>query len=503
MPFTLNYANATPVFDTASIKALEQEAMSITSGGASVLMEKAGMALFRYIQQHYPTVTAYHIVCGTGNNGGDGFVLARLAVATGIRVQVYIDAEPKAADARIAYSAMRKSGIEPADAVHLAPVDGLVIDCIFGTGVSNAPRAPWNTCIERINAAALPVVSVDVPSGLDADTGHAPGTVVVADHTLTFIGLKPGLLTGHGPAVCGRIIVDTLGTVSTNNDAAAFVVTKALLRGVVSKRSRIAHKGAYGHVLVVGGDAGYGGAALLTATAALRTGAGLVSVVTHTDHVAGFLSARPELMVNGVSGTNQRTDRVKQLLNDADVVVVGPGLGRRAFGRALYELVIEHLNRTDKPAVLDADALNLLAEQPRYLPSALLTPHPGEAARLLNRSVAEINAARLHAAGDLVSQYGAGAVLKGAGSVVSDGEQAFICTAGNPGMASGGMGDVLSGIIGGLLAQRLAPTHALMAGVWLHAVSADMAVTDCGEQGLLAGDLIDALHLPLSSLVQL
>jgi NAD(P)H-hydrate epimerase len=188
-------------------------------------------------------------------------------------------------------------------------------------------------------------------------------------------------------------------------------------------------------------------------------------------------------MVNGVSGTNQRTDRVKQLLNDADVVVVGPGLGRRAFGRALYELVIEHLNRTDKPAVLDADALNLLAEQPRYLPSALLTPHPGEAARLLNRSVAEINAARLHAAGD--------------------GEQAFICTAGNPGMAPGGMGDVLSGIIGGLLAQRLAPTHALMAGVWLHAVSADMAVTDCGEQGLLAGDLIDALHLPLSSLVQL
>jgi len=324
--------------------------------------------------------------------------------------------------------------------------------------------------------------------------------VVSADVTLTFIGEKPGLLTGVGPRVCGEILVNNLCVANDSVATNLYRVTRSTFSDCFPKRLKDSHKGMFGHVLVVGGDAGFGGAALLAGTAALRTGAGLVSILTHKDHASAFIASRPELMVNGIASPLRELEVIHQLLNRATVVILGPGLGKGRFGRECFTHVMKHILAAGKPAVLDADALNLLAENPVETPSAVLTPHPGEAARLLDCTTELISSDRLNAVQQIAQKYNAVTLLKGAGSLSCDGESVFISNTGNPGMASGGMGDVLCGIIAALIAQGFNARDALPFAVWLHGTAADNAAQCGGETGLLANDLISVLRQTISQL---
>jgi len=363
-----------------------------------------------------------------------------------------------------------------------------------------APREPWASCIEHINKLDFPVVSVDVPSGLSADLGSAPGVVIEADLTLSFIAHKPGLLTGIGPRVCGELIIDDLSVAPESVTTDLYRVAKSTVKGCFPKRSKDSHKGKYGHVLVVGGDSGFGGAALLAATAALRTGAGLVSVITHPDHASVLIANRPELMVNGLVSPFSNLELTDQLLSRATVVVLGPGLGQGMFGKEFYAHVLKHIQDSNKPAVLDADALNLLAKNPVHVTSAVLTPHPAEAATLLNCTTEQVNSYRLESVQALAKKYSSVALLKGAGSLICDRKSIFISNTGNPGMASGGMGDVLCGIVAGLIAQGFSAQDALPLAVWLHGAAGDNVANHEGEAGLVASDLITEVRSIINSL---
>jgi hydroxyethylthiazole kinase-like uncharacterized protein yjeF len=262
---------------------------------------------------------------------------------------------------------------------------------------------------------------------------------------------------------------------------------KNLLSTVFSPRTRDAHKGDFGHVLIIGGDYGMGGAVRLSAEAALRVGAGLVSVATHPEHVALVSSACPEVMCHGI----EKASAVEPLLDKASVVIVGPGLGKTKWSRHLFELAMT----VDLPTVVDADALNLLSESPCVAHNWILTPHPGEAARLLQQDIESVEADRIESANALVNRFGGVVVLKGAGTIIEmENELPAICPYGNPGMATAGMGDVLSGVIGGLLAQHFSLLSAAKIGVLLHAVAGDEAARVAGERGLIATDLMPYLH---------
>ncbi len=359
-----------------------------------------------------------------------------------------------------------------------------------------APARPLKGAIreavEALNAGTAPVFAVDVPTGVNADTGAVMGTAVGAGATATFIGLKLGLFTGEGPACCGPVDYDDLGVpgnIFHGIEPAAARITDDFLAGVLAPRGRTAHKGHFGHVLVIGGELGMGGAARLAGEAALKSGAGLVSVATRGEHVPGLVAGRPELMARGV----ERPEELAPLVERATVIALGPGLGTGEWGRALWEAALD----TGLPLVLDADGLNLLAEFRRERADWILTPHPGEAARLLGCDTAAVQADRPAAVREIAQACRAVVVLKGAGSLVAapDG-RLRLCDRGNPGMATGGMGDVLTGLVAGLLAQGLEPFDAAAAATALHARAADRAAAG-GERGLAASDLFG----PLRSLV--
>jgi NAD(P)H-hydrate epimerase len=331
---------------------------------------------------------------------------------------------------------------------------------------------------------------VDIPSGLDADTGVVLGAAVVAQATVTFIGRKRGLYTGAGPHYAGSVEFSDLAVpdeVHRSQRATVRLVRRPPLEGLLGPRRRDAHKGNFGHVLVVGGDAGMTGAARLAGEAAARCGAGLVSVATRAAHAAGLNCGCPELMVHGVEAPAE----LLPLLGRATVVVIGPGLGRSRWAQQLLGSVLD----SPLPLVVDADALNLLARDPLKRGHWILTPHPGEAGRLLGCASGEIQRNRFAAAEALAARYGGSVVLKGAGSLVAaEDRELRLCPRGNPGMASGGMGDVLSGVLGALLAQGLSLFEAGVTAVWVHAVAADDAAVAGGERGLLASDLIPVLR---------
>lgn len=453
-------------------------------------MQRAGTAAFQLLQQRWPHVRKVLVVCGKGNNGGDGYVVAAAARAERLDVQLIALGDPpdngEAARARAAYI----YGGGSVDSIDVAWRDCEVcVDALLGIGLTRAPDLAAATVIERINALGRSVLSLDVPSGLDADTGAALGAVVRADATLTFIGAKRGLYTGAAAKFCGEVYLYRLGITedSSSPQPDARLLDSAFVRSALTQRVRDANKGAFGHVLAIGGDVGMGGAIRLSGEAALRVGAGLVSIATRHDNVPAINSARPELMAHGVSGAQE----LEALLARANVIALGPGLGQAAWGHALWYAAIA----SGKPLILDADGLNLLAIQPIVLPEqTVLTPHPGEAARLLGVDIAAISRDRFAAVRELARRYQAVAVLKGAGSLIANpcGEIA-VCPWGNPGMATGGMGDVLTGIIAGLAAQHFDAWHAARIGVALHARAGDLAARD-GEAGLVASDLFAALR---------
>ncbi len=478
------------LYVAAQVRELDRRAIEGHGIDGYLLMQRAAAACWSVLRERFGCPRRIAVVCGGGNNGGDGYEIARLAHAAGCEVHVLrVGDAPRQGDAQRAAAAWSDGGVLTAAFAQALPAVECVVDAVFGTGLSRAPVDVAQAAIQAINvahAAGAAVLSVDVPSGLDASTGATPGVCVEADVTVSFIGNKVGLWTGRGPAVAGERCFDDLGVPADVHDDIQ-PVAQLQQRGdlaALGRRARDAHKGASGHVLVIGGNLGMAGAALLAGRAALRAGAGLVSIATRAEHAAALTAAQPELMVHGIT-TPASLD---PLLERASVVALGPGLGQDEWARALFA----HVMARELPMVVDADALNLLARTPRYRDDWVLTPHPGEAARLLQSPVAVVQGDRLSSVRALQQRYGGAVVLKGSGSLVS-GTCPAVCPYGNPGMAVAGMGDTLTGIVAALRAQGADLHLAARLGVLLHACAGDLAAAD-GERGLLPTDLLPAIR---------
>ncbi len=483
------------LYCAAQVRELDRTAIEGFSIPGSTLMERAGIAAFSLLCKAWPDAQEITVVCGVGNNGGDGYVLARLALQAGKTVHIFQLGERGKikGDALTHYNRLIQVGGEVKPFKTIPKETNLIVDGIFGTGLEREVTGAWSQAIEAINSAASPVLALDIPSGLHSDSGQILGVAVKAAATISFIGLKRGEFTGAGPEQCGQILFNDLDlpeAVYTAEQPTARRVEWSILTGLLGRRARGAHKGDFGHVLVIGGDHGFSGAVRMAGEAALRTGAGLVTVATRPEHAALLNTARPELMCHGVADASV----LAPLLQRATVIAIGPGLGQTAWSRALFNTALE----SKLPLVVDADALNLLASEPARRDNWILTPHPGEAARLLEMSAADIQSDRFRSAQTLQAQYGGVVVLKGAGTLIANAEQPIsVCTAGNPGMATAGMGDVLTGIIAGMLAQGIGLADAATAGVCLHAAAADRAA-QAGERGLLANDLQMELRVLLN-----
>ncbi|SDK28944.1 NAD(P)H-hydrate dehydratase [Billgrantia gudaonensis] len=477
-----------PLYRAEQVRELDRRTIAGGIDGFA-LMQRAASAAWQSLLTRWPDVRRLTVLCGGGNNGGDGHVLAALAAAAGLHVQRIALKMPEALDGDAARAAEMADaagvGLEPWQP-GLAFTGEVIVDALLGTGLGGEVRGAMREAIAAINASDRPVLAIDIPSGVAADSGAELGVAVRAERTVTFIGDKLGLHTGRAPSLTGTVDFQPLGVdASSQRDLlpAARLLDAELIPALLPRRARDAHKGDMGHVLVLGGAPGFGGAALLASETAARLGAGKVSLATAPEHVTASLVRRPEVMVHAMRGA---TD-LGALPEAADVLVVGPGLGQGAWGQGMLQAALA----AERPLVVDADGLNLLAAQwanERH-DDWVLTPHPGEAARLLGVSPAEVEADRPAAATELQRRRGGVVVLKGAGSLVVSDEGLVVCPYGNPGMASGGMGDALSGMLGALIAQGLTPALAAWVGVVVHALAADQAAGERGERGLLAGDL--------------
>lgn len=480
------------VYRAESVRAIERAAIERHGIAGRELMERAGAAAWSLACARWPGARRILVLVGAGNNGGDGYVVARLAREAGreVRVQALADPARASGDALAALRAWQGVGgrVESFDPAAPETCD-LVVDALLGTGLAREVDGEFARAIEALERAGAPVLAVDIPSGLHADSGAVLGRAVRAAATATFIGLKQGLVTGAGPEHCGELVLDTLGLPPELLRAVepdARLLGEDALRRALPPRRRGAHKGDHGHVLVVGGEVGYAGAARMAGEAAARVGAGLVTVATRPEHAGLVSAARPELMARPVA----RAADLRPALARATVVAVGPGLGQGAWARELLAAALD----SGLPLVVDADALNLLAAEPIRRHDWVLTPHPGEAGRLLGWTSAAVQADRYAAARALAARYGGTCVLKGSGTLVCHAGAIAVCTAGNPGMAAGGTGDVLTGVVAGLAAQGLALPVAAAAGVQAHGRAGDLAAAQGGERGLLATDLFAHLR---------
>ncbi len=479
--------------DRAALRVLEAKASEHLGGDGFALMSRAGEAAWRLLLSGWAGAQRIVVACGPGNNGGDGYVLALHALQSGLEVTAlqmpgHAPATPLARRACDAY-------VQAGGAVTVfegrLPAADVIVDALFGIGLSRALNGAAAAMAGAINAAGVPVLALDAPSGVDTETGAVPGVAVQADQTVQFIAAHAGLATGPALDHVGRLVVASLDLPASVFEGVAPVARRLRaddLQGRFEPRRRNAHKGDSGFLLCIGGEHGTGGAVLLAAEAALRSGAGLVGVATRAAHVPAMLARRPEVMAQGVDGAAT----LRPLIDRAGIVAIGPGLGQAAWGSALFGVALA----SGKPLVVDADGLNLLAKGGQALPSdAILTPHPGEAARLLQTDAAAVQADRLGAARRLCKAFGCVVVLKGAGTVVAaPGELPLVIAAGNPGMASGGTGDVLTGVIAALRAQGRKAFDAAATGALLHAAAGDLAAQGPGERGLLASDLFPHLR---------
>lgn len=482
------------IHTTAQVRALDAFAIGTLGVPGYTLMKRAGEAALRVLRSRWPTAHRVVIVCGGGNNGGDGYVLARFAQAAGLTTLALAAVPPERlrGDARRAYEDFTASQgrVLPFAAEQLAAGD-VVVDALLGTGLDSAVRPEAASAIQAINAAGRPVLALDVPSGLSSDLGLPLGCAVRADATVTFVALKTGLFLGDAPEYVGALSFDDLEIAPP--DRPEFVarltrLTEAEIARALPRRARAAHKGSFGRVLIVGGGPGMPGAARLAGEAALRVGAGLVTVAAAADNLAAIAAGRPELICAAVDAP----EALDEPLERADVVAIGPGLGRSHWAARLLERVVA----SDKPLIVDADGLNLIADGSLAVrrDDWILTPHPGEAARLLGTSTAAVQSDRLAALERLSERCGGLVVLKGAGTLIGRrGEVPAICERGNPGMATAGMGDVLTGTIAGVLAQCGEPWVAARVGVLIHALAGDTA-SHAGERGLIASDVIRELR---------
>ena len=486
----------TALYRARDVRELDRHAIETGGIPGIELMERAGLESFRALRERWPAARRVSVVAGPGNNGGDGFVVARLAAREGLSVSVALigDAARIRGDALAAYRRMLDAvpGLDPTRRPAEDP--DVIVDALFGTGLTRDVAGAAAEAVQGMNDSPAPVLALDVPSGLHSDTGRVLGGAVRAAATVSFIGLKQGLFTAQGRVCAGEIVYRDLEVpdhVFARVEASARRMAYEDCLGLIGPRRRDAHKGRFGHVLVVGGDHGLAGAARLAGEAAARTGAGLVSVATRREHVAPIVASRPELMVRGI----ESPAALGPLLDRASVIAVGPGLGRDEWGTSLLERVVA----SDRAIVIDADAINLLAQGAVSWPKAaarpvVYTPHPGEAARVLGVSVGTLESDRFAAARTLAETRPGTWLLKGAGTIVAEsGWTPHVCEGGNPGMASGGMGDVLTGIVAALLAQGCRPFDAASAGACVHAAAGD-AAAGSGERGMLASDVVAAVR---------
>ena len=476
------------LYRAEQVRELDRLAIEVHGIPGYELMNRAGAAAFRCLRERWPEARRITVCCGGGNNGGDGYVIARLAREAGFEVQLIAMKDPQDLSGDAARAAQDWQAccgrVDEADAA----IEGeVVVDALLGTGLDRAPADDWAELIERMNRSGLPILAVDIPSGLRADTGMPLGTTVRAELTVTFIGNKRGLYTGQAGRWCGErrfVDLDTPAEIHAALAADATLLDAAELSELLPPRPADTHKGDLGHVLVVGGDTGMAGAPVLAGMAALRAGSGLVSLATRAGHAALAVTRRPELMAHGA----ETLDELDVLIERAEVIALGPGLGQGEWSQALYR----HSLASGLPLVVDADALNLLGASGGRAERWVLTPHPGEAARLLEASVAEVQADRFAAARELARRYQAVIVLKGHGSLIGDAQgRVDVCPYGSPAMASAGMGDALTGIIASLIGQGLDVFDAARCGVMVHALAGDAAAS--GRRQILATDLIEHL----------
>lgn len=478
------------IYSSEQVRQIEQKVFAKNIVNSNDLMSRAGQAAFDALQQQWPNAKRIVVMCGNGNNGGDGYVVAYLAQQANYQVDVFFSALPKTVDARLMYQQAQAVGvnIQPWQAEQILDAD-VVVDALLGIGLNAPVTGVLAEMIAAINAYDMPVMAIDIPSGIAADTGAVCGSAVDADLTVCFIAYKLGLFTGEGKTFAGRVILKHLLQLTPDfypKFPMAYHLDKSELR--LAKRARHSHKGDFGHVLVIGGDEGMGGAVMMAAEAALRSGAGKVTVATHPHYVSALLARCPEVMVRGI----QHVEQLQPLIELATVIVIGMGLGRQAWGQRLW-LAVQHI---DKPMIVDADALYWLAQQPVQRNNWILTPHSGEAGRLLDCRYQQIDANRFQSVQQLVEKYGGVAVLKGAGSLIADDNAVNLCPYGNAGMASAGMGDTLAGIMAGLVAQFGLSLATASQAVAIHALAGDKAA-EAGERGLIATDLF----IPLRTLL--
>ncbi|GGZ98484.1 bifunctional NAD(P)H-hydrate repair enzyme [Arenicella chitinivorans] len=482
------------IFTGTAVQAIDRYLINDLGKQSAELMQLAGESAFALLQQRFDeTARSMLVLCGPGNNGGDGFVVALEALRADWPVQCVAASAPKSEAAKQAFNRYREAGGQ------LSPVDQVmggetcyevVVDALLGLGQNGAPRGLIAELVQWSNEQNAFRLALDVPTGLDADTGSVREPIFSADLTITFLAHKLGLLTGAGVNHVGDLVLETLDVTPAERGHVA-PVANLLQPPKLPSRRPDSHKGTYGHVVVVGGDNGMFGATLLAGGAALRSGAGKVTLASTTGHLDKAAYWMPELM-----STVIEVD-ASPAIASSEILAVGPGLGTDEWGRHAFEWSLQQIN----DLVIDADALNLLAEHDEQFPSdrrVVLTPHPGEAARLLHSTTAQVQLNRLSTVSQIARKYRAICVLKGAGTLIADPTgRVALCNLGNPGMASAGMGDVLTGVIAALLAQGHRPFDAACAGVWLHAKAADIAKSDIGEAGLIATDVIQQLPLTL------
>ena len=503
------------LYTAAEVRLLDKITIEQFGIPGFTLMQSAASIAFNKLMEKWPQTRHVQVFAGAGNNAGDGYLLASLAKVQGLSTEVITLSDPEKlqGDAKLAAQWAVKQQVV---ITHFSDFDvehekdhahPVVVDALLGIGLDRKVTGNYAKAIEFINKADRPVLAIDIPSGLSADTGACLGVAVKANVTVTFIGLKQGLLTNQAGDYVGELIFhrldvpDQVFTSESSPKPAAQRIDINSTSAMLAPREAASHKGSHGHVLVIGGDSSFGGAVIMAAEAAVRSGAGLVSVITRSAHRPALLARRPEVMVLGTEDDNTNID---DLISKATTIVIGSGLGRGSWARCLMQKALYAQISADKPLVIDADALHLLAEKREQGSTEkgagikrdnwILTPHPGEAAALLNRSISEIQGDRYAAVRQLNATWGGVCLLKGSGSLICTAEKSqqklFLCSEGNAGMATGGMGDVLSGIVGSLVAQGNSLESSLCAGVCIHGEAADLSMQADGQRGMAATDLM-------------
>ncbi len=483
----------TDIYPVSAVRDVDHCAIEEHGIPGYTLMTRAAAAALAITRAAYPGARRWLVLAGPGNNAGDAYAMARLARSEGLEVELIAltDTARLNGDAATAAADFQAAGgvVEPyADS--LPPGADLVVDGLFGSGLQRNVGGNFAKAVEQINAYPAPVIALDIPSGIDGDTGNALGIAVRAELTVAFVGLKSGYFLGDGIDSTGRLEFAGLDVPETCYEPERAIlqrISAGFVRTRLPGRRRNAHKGHFGHVLVIGGSPGMPGAAIMTGLAALRSGAGRVTLATHPEHAPQIVARCPELMVRAIADAAE----LESIAERADVIALGPGLGDDAWSKAVFDVAA----RIEVAAVWDAGALGLLAAaRPSPHPDRIITPHPGEAGKLLGLPPGRVQSERLQVLDLLIARYGGVVVLKGACSLVgSEGERRRVATCGNPGMATAGAGDILTGVIAGLRGQGMPALDAATVGVYVHGRAGDLAAGD-GERGMLATDLLPGIR---------